>query len=310
MATSGAVRAVRIAVSGTSVIQQSARFRSTDGLVGCSCWVQLIPVKQFSTSFRAHRQGHSKQETDRVDGGDVVSASDKEKVGLLEDEAKYDDEEELDGIEVDQVPDEALPATLTNLKRPRLPTSMKKLNRILGSHRSVPLPDSDLLETFVRGRGPGGQAINKTNSSVSLIHLPTGIRVQAQPTRSREENRKAARKILSERLDHLRSNGLLPVYDSESVTQGQVKVDTENKENDNDKKGMGKKKQFKEEAKELAGLYTKKEVRGMKIQARKADKAKKHKRKLKKKGEEEEAMAVKDNRDVAHGGDKEQHGVA
>lgn len=81
----------------------------------------------------------------------------------------------------------------------RLPTQIKKLNKLLGSQalRPVELLESDLEEQFVRGSGNGGQAINKTSSSVSLIHKPTGIRVQCQKTRSRDENRKIARKLLA-----------------------------------------------------------------------------------------------------------------
>ncbi|KZT60480.1 hypothetical protein CALCODRAFT_120284 [Calocera cornea HHB12733] len=75
--------------------------------------------------------------------------------------------------------------------------------------REVPvLREEDLEESFIRGSGPGGQAINKTSSCVSLIHRPTGIRVLAQPTRSREQNRQAARKILVEKLDQLYNPGL------------------------------------------------------------------------------------------------------
>jgi hypothetical protein len=66
------------------------------------------------------------------------------------------------------------------------------------------------------GSGPGGQAINKTSSSVSLIHRPTGIRVQCQATRSREDNRRIARKILLEKacaipsmMSFVRLNGLV-----------------------------------------------------------------------------------------------------
>ncbi|KAK9894166.1 hypothetical protein P389DRAFT_155256 [Cystobasidium minutum MCA 4210] len=72
------------------------------------------------------------------------------------------------------------------------------------SQKIRPLPqidEADIEETFVRGSGPGGQSINKTNISVSLLHKPTGIRVQCHQTRSREWNRSLARKILRERVD-------------------------------------------------------------------------------------------------------------
>jgi len=75
--------------------------------------------------------------------------------------------------------------------------------------RQVPvLREEDIEETFVRGSGPGGQAINKTRSNVSLMHKPTGIRVTCQETRSLEINRKLARRILLERLDQIENPGL------------------------------------------------------------------------------------------------------
>lgn len=65
------------------------------------------------------------------------------------------------------------------------------------------IPDSDLEENFLKGSGPGGQKINKTSSAVQLKHLPTGIVVKCQETRSRSQNRKLARKILGERIEEL-----------------------------------------------------------------------------------------------------------
>ncbi|KAL7421965.1 hypothetical protein Q5752_003737 [Cryptotrichosporon argae] len=101
--------------------------------------------------------------------------------------------------------------------RPRPPSSIKHLNRLLSRHKAPDVPESDLEERFVKGRGPGGQAINKTNSCVCLTHLPTGIRVQAQPTRSREQNRAVARQILKERLDLLRARELARAGEADEV---------------------------------------------------------------------------------------------
>lgn len=44
---------------------------------------------------------------------------------------------------------------------------------------------------------------------MSLLHKPTGIRIQSQPTRSRAQNRVIARQILKERLDLMRARGEL-----------------------------------------------------------------------------------------------------
>ncbi|KAL5121452.1 hypothetical protein ACEQ8H_000524 [Pleosporales sp. CAS-2024a] len=65
----------------------------------------------------------------------------------------------------------------------------------------VVLHDSDLIEKFLHGSGPGGQKINKTSSAVQLKHVPTGIVVKYQDTRSRTVNRKMARKILQEKIE-------------------------------------------------------------------------------------------------------------
>lgn len=65
------------------------------------------------------------------------------------------------------------------------------------------LHDDDITEKFLHGSGPGGQKINKTSSAVQLKHLPTGIVVKYQDTRSRTVNRKMARKILQEKIEEL-----------------------------------------------------------------------------------------------------------
>ncbi|XP_045441503.1 mitochondrial translation release factor in rescue [Pipistrellus kuhlii] len=63
------------------------------------------------------------------------------------------------------------------------------------------LEESDLEEQFVKGHGPGGQATNKTSNCVVLKHVPSGLVVKCHQTRSVEQNRKLARKILQEKVD-------------------------------------------------------------------------------------------------------------
>ncbi|KAG2734811.1 hypothetical protein G9P44_002817 [Scheffersomyces stipitis] len=66
------------------------------------------------------------------------------------------------------------------------------------------IKEEELDEKFLKGgRGPGGQKINKSNSKVQLTHLPTGIVVTCQYSRSQESNRKRAREILALKLDDL-----------------------------------------------------------------------------------------------------------
>jgi len=44
---------------------------------------------------------------------------------------------------------------------------------------------------------------NKTNSAVQLTHIPTGIVVKSQATRSRSQNHNIARRILAEKIELL-----------------------------------------------------------------------------------------------------------
>ena len=63
--------------------------------------------------------------------------------------------------------------------------------------------EEDLQEQFVRGGGAGGQSVARTSNCVILRHVPSGLQVRCHATRSRDLNRKAARRELQLRLDEL-----------------------------------------------------------------------------------------------------------
>ncbi len=66
--------------------------------------------------------------------------------------------------------------------------------------------EEDLVEKFILGSGAGGQKINKTSSCVYLKHLPSGIEVKCQASRSREANRYQARVELCDTVEGIRRN--------------------------------------------------------------------------------------------------------
>src|SRR3989338_795458 len=62
--------------------------------------------------------------------------------------------------------------------------------------------EEDIIESFIRSSGPGGQNVNKTATCVYLKHLPTGLEVKCQRQRSQLLNRNLARHILLSKIEN------------------------------------------------------------------------------------------------------------
>ena len=62
------------------------------------------------------------------------------------------------------------------------------------------VPDRDIRVEFSRSSGPGGQNVNKRETAVRVVHIPTNIAVHVETERSQEQNRQRALEILKGKL--------------------------------------------------------------------------------------------------------------
>src|SRR3989339_901635 len=67
-------------------------------------------------------------------------------------------------------------------------------------HKKLVIPPEDLKVELSRSSGPGGQNVNKRETAVRLVHLPTNLSVQVETERSQAQNRERAQRMLEAKL--------------------------------------------------------------------------------------------------------------
>ncbi len=78
---------------------------------------------------------------------------------------------------------------------------------------TIEIKDEDLEITAHRSSGAGGQHINKTDSAIRILHIPTGIVVGCQTERSQLQNKEYAMKMLKSKLMEIKQREKLEKID-------------------------------------------------------------------------------------------------
>ncbi|MEK7539309.1 MAG: PCRF domain-containing protein [Patescibacteria group bacterium] len=86
--------------------------------------------------------------------------------------------------------------------------------------KDIVIPDADLKIEFARSSGPGGQNVNKRETAVRIVHIPTGTAVHASGERSQEQNRQLALGILRAKIFKKAEEEKKSVEESMKINKG------------------------------------------------------------------------------------------
>jgi peptide chain release factor 2 len=81
-----------------------------------------------------------------------------------------------------------------------------KFEKAAGLASDIEIPDKDLEISIAKSGGPGGQNVNKRETAVRIVHIPTKLSVHVTSERSQAQNKEKALDILRGKLFKLRED--------------------------------------------------------------------------------------------------------
>jgi peptide chain release factor 2 len=71
-----------------------------------------------------------------------------------------------------------------------------ELSKMTGEADDLEIDEKDLKVEFSRSSGPGGQNVNKRETAVRVVHIPTNLSASSENQRSQAQNKEKAISIL------------------------------------------------------------------------------------------------------------------
>ena len=79
----------------------------------------------------------------------------------------------------------------------------------------VAINDNELVWTFSRSGGPGGQNVNKVSTAVRLTHIPSGLVISVRQERTQQQNKSIALELLRSKLWEIEQEKTLKTLDQQ-----------------------------------------------------------------------------------------------
>ena len=86
--------------------------------------------------------------------------------------------------------------------------------------RDIAIPDGELKVEFAKSSGPGGQNVNKRETAVRIVHIPTGLASHASGERSQEANRDTAMSMLRAKIFKKAQEEKKSIEESMKISKG------------------------------------------------------------------------------------------